>query len=198
MSLDFGYPRKMASQKQQSQQHLRIQMYENGQYFPINAEGSGDEMVALEDYLEDLFGPNSKELPEDHWYDVNTIDDENDFLIYLVKPNPNPKNGSIAESMIRVDFTDEIRRKWDGIQYRLDKSKLRYSAFEGTVNLIINMENGPVTEADKAVAVRKAKEDSLKVMEEALNSAINKVTRLRKEILELRKELGLDLGPGPA
>ena len=106
----------------ESTQCLRVKVYLDGNYFPINAEGSKYEMEELEYYLQELFGTACKELPKDHWYDVDTLDDENDFLIYLVKQNPNPKDGSWAESIVRVDLTPEIIHTWAGIQHRLNNS----------------------------------------------------------------------------
>ena len=169
-------------------QSLRVKLYLNGTYCPINAEGSKAEMEELEMYLHTLFGTACKELPKGYWYDVDTLDDENDFFIYLVKENPNPKDGSWAESIVRVDLTPEIIRTWAGIQHRLDKNKLQYDPFEGTVNLVFELEGGQ-QEVDKAALERKAKEDALKMMVEALKKAEAHVERLRKNIQTTKAEL---------
>lgn len=170
-------------------QYLRVKVYENGEYYALNADGRKCEMEEMEIYLDNLFNPNRFLSTKPYWFEVETCDDDNDFLIYCVEDNPNPKNGSEIESRIRRAFPREELDKWSGIQHRVDTKTMQYNPFDGVINVVFELENGPVSEAEKTEAERKAKEDALKMMEEALKKAEAHAARLRKNIEMMKAEL---------
>jgi hypothetical protein len=176
-----------------SSQFLRVKFYQNGEYFPIMSEGSRSEMESLEEYLEDLFnGTHTMRLPSE-WYEIDTLDDEDDILVYLVKENPTPKNSSTAESMVRIDFPSAATQKWAGTQHRLDLSCLPYNPFSGTINLVFQLE-GDSAVGDPvhiAAAERKMKEDALKAMEDDLRTTEVNLKILRANIEKTKAELSM-------
>jgi hypothetical protein len=178
-----------------SSQFIRVKFYQNGEYFPIMSEGSRSEMEILDEYLQDIFnGTNNMRtgLPNNQWYEVDTLDDEDDILVYLVKENPTPKNSSMIESMVRIDFPSAATQKWAGTQHRMDLRRLPHNPFSGTINLVFQFEGGAAIDPVNTSAVeRKMKEDALKAMEDDLRTTETNLKILRANIEKTKAELSM-------
>jgi hypothetical protein len=151
-------------------------------------------MEVLEEYLEDLFnGTNTMRLPPSEWYEIDTMDDENNIRVYFVKENPTPKNSSTAESTIRIDFPTAATQKWAGTQHRMDLKYLPHNPFSGTINLVFQFEGGgdATDPVNNAAVERKMKEDALKAMEEDLRMTEGNLKILRANIEKTKDELSM-------
>lgn len=178
-----------------SSHFLRVKFNQNGEYFPILSEGSRNEMEILEEYLQDLFNVGHPMMgePGSTWYEIDTLDDENDVLIYYVKENLTPKDTSIIESKIRIDFPKEEILKWNGTQHRLDTS-ITHNPFYGIINLVFQFEGGESEVADPVQAAsleRMMKEDAVRAMEDDLKKTEAYLKNLRANIEKTKAQLGI-------